>query len=271
MTGPEAAGPCVVLLTDFGRVDGYAGALSGVLATRCPAARILDLTHDVPPQNLRFAAFQLLAHRASFPAGALFLAVVDPGVGTDRPILYAEAGGRRYIGPDNGVLSWALAADGAPVVRRIRTGAVAAGAVSRTFHGRDIMAPAAARLLNGERPEALADATNGFVTIPFPSVEKMGTQWSGEILAEDRFGNLITNFPTADVEPLAERSKLWIEGASAPLPVRGLSRSYADVEPGKALAIGGSAGFLELAVRNGHAGRLLNLAAGNKIVLRFRT
>lgn len=261
--------PVVCFLTDFGLSDPYAGVMKGVLLKDWPEAQLVDITHDVPPQDVRNAAFQLLESYRYFPEGALFMCVVDPGVGSGRKIIYAEADGWEFLAPDNGLLSWVLEEAPPQRVYALDIDKVVKGPVSRTFHGRDIFAPAAARLLNGEEVESFAQPAKDWVKLPFPHVIKTGAMWMGEILAVDRFGNLITNFRTNEINPLAEKSRMWIE-INEKATIRGLSESYAAVEPGKLLAIGGSAGFVEISVRDGNAARQTKLNVGSKISLYFR-
>lgn len=264
------ARPVVCFLTDFGLKDHYAGVMKGVILASVPSASFVDVTNEVPAQDVRFGAFELQASVPHFPKGTLFIAVVDPGVGSNRRILYAEAGGWRFLAPDNGLLSWLFDKVPPSVVMDVSRAAPHPESVSRTFHGRDIFAPVAVRLLKGEPPAVLGPAVNDWLKMPFPSVQKRGSDWEGEVLVTDVYGNLITNFETSQIEPLSERSKVWFELNGASQTVRGLAESYSAVEKGKLLAIGGSSGFIEIAVRDGSAARLTGLKAGDKIKLHFR-
>lgn len=264
-------GPLVVLLTDFGWADPYVGVMKGVLLSLIPEARTIDLTHAVPPQNIRNGAFQLMVSTPFFPANTFFICVVDPGVGSERKIIYAEAGKQKFIGPDNGLLSWNLRRSKPDLLVEIIRGPKADKEVSKTFHGRDIFTPVAAHILLGEPPTSFGPAMENWTELPFPQVEKAGSKWTGEILAIDGFGNLITNFQVDEVVPLAKSSKVWMKFGDSPVTIRGFAETYVSVEKGKFLAIGGSAGFLEICVRDGNAAKKTGLRERDKISLHFRT
>ena len=243
----------VTLLTDFGTADGYVAELKGVLLSHAPAVALIDAGHDVPPHDVELGRLALARYWRRFPVGTVHLVVVDPGVGTDRAALAVAADGRFLVGPDNGVLSPALLAAGARAVRL----PVPAGA-SATFHGRDLFAPAAARLATGIPLDTLGAPESDPVVRRTPEARRLpdGTI-EGTIIAVDRFGNAITNL-------LAHGGgDLLVDGRA--LPVR---RVYADVEPGAALALVGSNGLLEVAVRDGSAAERLGLRRGARVVLR---
>ncbi|OVE78235.1 hypothetical protein BVX98_00765 [bacterium F11] len=260
----------VALLTDFGLRDNYVGAMKGVLLSKVSDFHLVDITHEVPPQNIRYAAYQLMTCYQNFPKGTLFLCVVDPGVGTSRPILLVEANQRIFIAPDNGLLSWVLHEIKPTRVLDISKNYLQTN-ISHTFHGRDIMAPVAARVLMGENLNLLGEPVSSYVDIPFPSVQKLGSKWIGEVIAVDGFGNAISNVKTKDVIPYAENAKVWIEFDKKIPAIRGLVTSYESVEIGKLMAIGGSAGFVELSVREGSAAQQTGFKEGDKIVFQFRT
>jgi len=266
VTAPKVA----ALLTDFGISDHYVGSMKAALIKAAPDARLIDLTHSIPPQDVRTGAFQLRVSYRSHPAGTLFLCVVDPGVGSERRLLYAEAGAWKFIAPDNGLLSWTFEETPPSLLIDISRSAGDAH-VSRTFHGRDILAPAAGRLLNGEPPTGLGPVVTDYERLPFPPVEKVGGLWRGQILAIDAYGNLITNLKADELAPLAKRSKVWFDLATHEGAVRGLSASYASVDEGRLLAIEGGSGFIEIAVRNGSAARTTGLKTGDAVVANFRT
>lgn len=259
------------LLTDFGTRDNYVGVMKGVLLKAAPSVQIVDITHDISAQNVRMAAFQLMTAYRSFPDGCLFISVVDPGVGSDRKVLYAEADRYRFLAPDNGLLSWVFDRARPSLVIDIPLAASPVTDISRTFHGRDVFAPVAGRILNGEDPQKMGKLVKEWVTLPFPPVQRTGSQWKGEILCVDRFGNLVTNVLTEELRPLIKSSKVWFEWGdkSKPFTLRGLANSYSDVDPGKILAIGGSAGFVEISVRDGSAAEATGLKAGSSVTLNF--
>jgi len=258
------------LLTDFGVQDHYVGVMKAVILSAAPGTQIIDLTHQIPPQDIRSGAFELRAAYSYFPLGTVFVCVVDPGVGSSRRILCAEVGRWLFLAPDNGLLSWTLEREPARGLWDISK-AVLGGPVSQTFHGRDIFAPVAARLLNGEAPSSLGASVSDPQKLPFPKVQKLGNQWKGEVLAADIYGNLVTNFRSDEIAPLAKTSTVWFEWASQKATLRGLASSYSSVEPGKLLAIGGSSEFVEIAVREGSAVGQTGLKPGDPLNAVFRT
>lgn len=259
----------VALLTDFGLSDHYVGTLKAVILADAPGTQIVDLTHSVPPQDVRTAAFQLRSSYRFHPPETLFVCVVDPGVGSDRKILYAEAGRWRFLAPDNGLLSWTF--DEVPPTLLLDVSLPPSRTISRTFHGRDVMAPVAARLLNGDSPTSLGTAMPDCVRIPFPAVEKRGGMWRGQVVAVDTYGNLITNLRSAELAPLAAHSKLWFDLVSHKASIRGMAPTYASVDEGRLLATEGSSGFIEIAVRNGNAAQVTGLKSGDPVVANFLT
>jgi len=252
----------VTLLTDFGLSDTYVGVMKGVLARHHPRARAVDLTHAVPPQDVRAAALHLASAWSWFPSGSVHVCVVDPGVGSGRRILVGEQAGHAFLAPDNGLLSGVLA-DSAPRYA-LDVEALGLGAVSRTFHGRDVFMPAAARLLRGRAPHELGPAVDDALRLEWPRPARDGSGWRARIVLADRFGNLRTCLTRAELAP--ERAQGWsAEVAGRALPVGG---TYADVEPGQALTLVDSSGCWELAVRDGSARERLGLEPGAEV--RFR-
>jgi S-adenosylmethionine hydrolase len=244
----------VTLLTDFGTADGYVGEMKGVLLSAAADVDIVDVSHDIPPHEVELGRLTLARYWRRFPRGTVHLAIVDPGVGSRRAALAVASEGRLLVGPDNGLLSPALLMPGARVVAL----AVPTQAAP-TFHGRDVFAPAAARLAAGEDIESLGTPVTDPVVhrTPEPRRDPSG-DLVGEVIAVDRFGNAITNFlagvRTGDVI-VGERT----------LPVR---RTYADLEPGEAGAVVGSAGLIEVVVREGRASDVLRLSRGSAVRLR---
>lgn len=226
------------LLTDFGTRDGYVAAMKGVIAAIAPSALVEDASHDIPHGDILAAAFALRRYWAWYPRGSVHVVVVDPGVGSERAALAMEAEGHFFVGPDNGVFTFI---PGGTTVT-LET----AQASSRTFHGRDVFAPAAGRLLAGAQLHELGAPAHERVALALPS--------RPQVIAVDRFGNLITNVDEpADVE---------IGGRT----VR-LARTYADAPVGGLLALMNSDGLLEIAVRNGSAAETLGVSRGAEIRL----
>jgi hypothetical protein len=263
----------VTLLTDFGTADGYVAAMKGVLATRAPGAALDDVAHDLRLGDVEGAARALARYWALYPEGTIHLVVVDPGVGTERHGLALEAWGRRVVAPDNGVVTDVLAAAeatapsgdapdvGALPWRAVRLQNVEPpGRPSRTFHGRDLFAPAAAHLAAGGTLEALGPELRHPVRLARPRPERDATGGArGRVVGVDRFGNLATDLPGDWLGGAAS-----VEIAGRRVAVRG---TYGDAAEGEALALVSSDGRVEIAVRNGSAARALGVGAGAAVVL----
>jgi hypothetical protein len=254
----------VTLLTDFGTADGYVGEVKGVLCTQAPGVPLVDIAHDIPPQDIEAARLAVARYWRRFPPGTVHLVIVDPGVGTERAALAVASEGRFLVGPDNGVLSPSLFALDARVVRLAEPPAAAP-----TFHGRDLFAPVAAQLavgaMRGLSPAVLLDT----VGEPYaeavrrrtpPPTRRGDGALVGEVLTFDRFGNAITTLVPA--RPLVGAAAVEMMGQRFPLV-----RTYGDVAPGAPLALVGSSGLVELAVRNGSAALRFGMARGQGVVL----
>lgn len=244
--------PAIVLLTDFGTADGYVAEMKGVLLSRAPLVPLIDASHDVPPHDVEFARITLARYWRRYPVGTVHLCIVDPGVGSARAALAVASGGQFFVGPDNGLLSPALFALDAQVVAL-----PSSPSASATFHGRDLFAPAAARLAMGEPLEALGerydDPVRRRTPAPFRRTDGMIV---GEVLTVDRFGNAITN--------LIARGDGRVHVGELTLP---LARTYADVDNGSPVALVGSSGLIEVAVRDGSAAERLGLMRGTPVLL----
>jgi S-adenosylmethionine hydrolase len=251
----------VTLSSDLGAA--YSAQVKGVLARSIDPSRIVELSHDLPAHGIAEGAFLLRAMARGFPAGTVHLAVVDPGVGGRRaPLAIACADGSRLVGPDNGLLFPLAESLGAPRAYRIDpTRLDAAPRVGTTFDARDLFAPAAARLAQGGRPESLGPSVRPTV-FRIPSASRRGSGAAGEVLHVDRYGNLITNVPTAWVGPSVKRLELRVAGRRS--SVRWVV-SYERIGRGRLGALGSSFGTLEVAVAEGSAARRLRARAGSKI------
>lgn len=245
--------PLVTLLTDFGTSDGYVAQIKGAILTHAPDATLIDVSHDIGPQDVTHARFVVQRYWRRFPPGVVHLVVVDPGVGTERPALAVHADHRFLLGPDNGVLSAALTVPGARAVSL----AVPVGA-SATFHGRDVFAPAAAAICLGAPIEQLGTplASPTCLRWPEPATDAQG-HLVGEVLVIDHFGNALTNLPGP-----AHAARVLFDTCDLPL-----SRTYADVAPGQPLALTGSSGCVEIAVREGSAAHRFALRRGTRVAL----
>jgi S-adenosylmethionine hydrolase len=244
--------PVVTLLTDFGTADGYVAEMKGVILTRAPEATLVDVTHDIPPQDVEGGRLALARYWRRFPPGTAHVAVVDPGVGSARAALAVESDGRFLVGPDNGVLSPALLVAGARVV----TLPIPAGAAP-TFHGRDVFAPTAADLVLGAPLDALGSPALDVVVRRTPEPRLADGSIEGQVITIDRFGNAITNL-------LGLRAQS-VDVNGTVLPLR---RSYADVAQGEPIALVGSTGLIEIAVRDGSGAAAMGLERGSVVVLR---
>jgi hypothetical protein len=236
----------VTLLTDFGTVDGFVGAMKGVILSRAPEAQLVDLTHEIPSQDVRAGAWALREAASMFPVGTIHVAVVDPGVGTARRPILVRSGGQLLVGPDNGLLGLAAPTGECWMLDRRE---LHRAEVSDTFHGRDIFASVAGHLAAGVRPEACGSSTSSFQRIEEPEARSVGGQLQGTVVHVDRFGNLVTNIRR---ELLADRRDPWQVEVGGH-PVGPLRRTFADVAVGEPVAYIGSSGVLELAVRDGRA------------------
>ena len=261
--------PLVTLITDFGTSDGYAGAMKGVLLSLNRQLTVIDITHDVPLQDVAAGAFTALVACPYYPPGTVHILVVDPGVGSDRRILAVQAGEWWFIAPDNGLLTHLMDAYPVVTVHALAEPRFWRPVVSNTFHGRDIMAPAAAHLTLGVAPEALGPPVNVSTLVRLQVVAPQAgpDRLRGSVIHVDRFGNLISNLPGAWLQrPDAVSVMVWIDPPGCAVPLR---RTYADVAPGQALALVDSAGLLEVAIRNGSAAAVLQTGRGATIEVRW--
>ncbi|MCA8920887.1 MAG: SAM-dependent chlorinase/fluorinase [Planctomycetes bacterium] len=250
---------CVSLLTDFGLHDTYVGVMHGVLARLAPEARVIDLSHDVPPQDVRTAAFFWEQALPYFPPGVVHLAVVDPGVGTARAILLARRPEGVLIAPDNGLLA-PFAADAE--LFRFEAWERALPDRATTFDGRDVFSPIAACVAQGVPLEALGSPIAREAIAPLARAAPRdlgGGTWEGEVIHVDRFGNLITNLPSS--LPVAS---LTVGGATIEGPA---AAGYGEREPGATMVIAGSSRRLEVSVNRGSAARALAVHRGATVLL----
>ncbi len=259
------ARPVVALLTDFGSHDHYAGTMKAVVLGICPDVTLVDITHDIPPHDVLAGALELAASYRYFPAGTIFLVVVDPGVGSARRPIAAEAGGYRLVAPDNGVLTLAFKETPPKRVVELTERRYARPTVSRTFEGRDRFAPAAAWLAKGIDLSGLGRALTSWHTLAVPEPSLQEDRIVGEVLRVDRFGNLITNVERRTFELFAGAG--GIEIAAGTQPVGQVVATYADAQPGSVCALFGSSDHLEVAVHGGSAADRLRLARGARVTI----
>lgn len=257
-------GKLITLTTDFGNSDHFVGAMKGVIAGIAPTARVIDITHEVEPYNIYEGAFLVNETWPHFPKGTIHVVVVDPGVGSARRPLLVEAAGQYFIGPDNGVFSMVYHAR-PHKVRILSNPKMMRREISRTFHGRDVFAPAAAHLAKGAKPAQFGAVVKDFLRLPLAVPERMAPHcWRGTVLKADRFGNLITNFSEQDFGGMKTRP---FELRAAEQTIRRLALHYSEAEPGEVFAIIGSSGYLEIAANQSSAAKMLGLSAGSQVEL----
>jgi S-adenosylmethionine hydrolase len=254
----------ITLTTDFGLKDPYAAEMKGVILTINPNAKIIDLTHGVDKFNIRMGAFILASAAPYFPRGTVHLAVVDPGVGTERRAIVVQTKNAFFVGPDNGVLMLATQQQGIEHIYELSNPKFMLPHVSSTFHGRDIFAPAAAYLDSDTAPAEFGAEVTQPVTPKFASVERKNDVLIGEVLHVDGFGNTITNIPGASVQ--ANTVKVSLHHVSLQLP---LTKTYAQTKPKEAAALIGSHGFLELALNQGSFAEKFRVNSGDRVEVTF--
>jgi S-adenosylmethionine hydrolase len=261
----SATRPVITLTTDFGLREPFVGIMKGVILGICPEARLVDLTHEVAPHDVLEASLALESAWRFFPRGSIHLAVVDPGVGSDRRALALESGGHLFVGPDNGLFTFALEVDGRSAVS-IEAPRYRLPLVSQTFHGRDVFAPAAAHLGTGVPLTRLGPVLADPVRLTLPRCWQEGEEVVGEVIGSDRFGNLITSVTAERVNELGRRGVPTVELAGRQLGP--LATSYAAGSPGIPAPIIGSRGRLEIFVRNASARALLGVGPGTRVRVR---
>jgi S-adenosylmethionine hydrolase len=273
----------IVLLTDFGSLDTYVGVMKGVIASLAPEATIVDLNHAVPPGDIRQAAFKMWQSVHYFPAGSIFVIVVDPGVGTERRPVVVRWQQRDIVAPDNGVLTYLLAQSSADAAFELSEPRYQRQPVSTTFHGRDIFAPAGGHLAAGVPIGSFGPAVEDLIQFELPNLDrKSHSSLSGQVVHIDRFGNLITSIgrlhrrqdglsfspwlPSAEPGSLmANAVALLPDGTELPL-----STTFGDVPRGAPVAYLGSEAMLEIAINGGSAADHFKLTVDDPITLTFR-
>lgn len=255
----------ITLTTDFGLSDHFVGVMKGVIARIAPAAYMIDISHGVEPYNIADGAFTIAQAYRYFPKRTIHVVVVDPGVGSARRPLLAEAAGHYFIAPDNGVLSMILAAEPKPRVRHITSEKYFLHPVSRTFHGRDVFSPVAAHLAAGVAPAKFGKIIDDYLHASFDKPAKTGPHtWTGVILKADHFGNLATNFHIDQFPSLRTHAFAFKLG---PRTIARLALTFSECAPGELFAIVGSSGYVEIAAAEASAANALGCGAGAPVVL----
>ena len=259
-------GPIITLLSDFGTSDGYAAAMKGVILDVVPNAILVDAAHDIRAHDIQAASWALAQYAFTFPEGTTHIAVVDPDVGTDRDLLVATAGGHTFFAPNNGLVHWISRSAAGFEVRRIRDDVSRPEGKSNTFHGRDVLAYAAARLARGfDSIDSITEPLQELVMPQWGEVRSRGEGLEGEVIHVDRFGNLITNIHRTYLEQAGWKEVALEAGAGT---ISNLCKTYGDVLPGEPLVLIGSHDHLEIAVCHGSAASAMGLKRGAKVIVR---
>ena len=261
------ARPIVAFLSDFGTRDHYAGALKAVVLGVCPDATLVDIGHDIPAHDVMAGALELAACYRYFPHGTIFLAVVDPGVGSSRRGIAADTGDFKFVAPDNGVLSAVFREAPPRKVVELTERKYARPTISRTFEGRDRFAPAAGWLAKGIALASLGKGITDFHVLDLPLPVADARQVTGEVVRIDRFGNLITNIDRRTFEQLATGGAISVRAGSH--DVARVVATYAEAPAGALCALFGSTDHLEIALNSGDAAAHLALARGAVVTVRL--
>lgn len=258
--------PIITLTTDYGLTDHLVGTLKGVILKINPDATIVDVTHSVTPYDVLDGALAIGAAYRYFPPKTIHVVIVDPGVGSERRPLLVSGDNQFFIAPDNGVLSMVFDNEASLTVRHINAEHYFLQPVSKTFHGRDVFAPVAARLSKSWQPASMGDEIQDFKRLSLPKPKLAGRQLKGLVLRVDVFGNLMTNFTLADLpEAMAKEAALRMQFGEQ--EVTKLVGTFSEGEPGIPVAIVGSSGFIEIFVNKGNASRILNTGRGAPVVV----
>lgn len=244
------------MLTDFGTKDGFAGIMKGVIATINPVANVIDITHDIPAQDVSHGAFVLFTAYAYFPAGTIFCCVVDPGVGSDRKGICIQTRNYLFVGPDNGICRPAADNDGIVDIYNLSNSEFLGKHISSTFHGRDVFAPVCAHLSKGIKDlSRLGRRLTSSVEYEFPKIISNENGMELTVLCADHFGNMVLNIQITEFED-------YIQGRPFELTVKGhriskICRTYNDARPDELFLVASSSGYMEISLKNGSAAGLI--------------
>jgi len=257
---------CITLLTDFSEKDGYPGIMKGVILNIAPQAVIIDISHDIPPQNIRHAAILLARSAPYFPAGTTNVCVVDPGVGTERRGIIAQLGSQFFIGPDNGLITLLYqraVRDGLEIhIHALQNPGFQLSPISHTFHGRDVFAPAAGHLAKGVTLSNFGESVSDPVLLDFPIPTRTDQGWRGEVISLDAFGNLASNLESRHIA-YPGSAEIRIKDRI----IKGLNQTFAESQPGDLVALLDSFGQLSICMVNGSAEKSLGVRVGEPIWL----
>ena len=255
----------ITLTTDFGSGSSYVAQMKGVILSLCREVDLVDISHAIGPQNIREGAVVLADAAPRFPAGTIHVAVVDPGVGTGRPLLHARIGQQRYLAPDHGLLSLLARGERPQTLRALENNRYWLPETSHTFHGRDILAPVAAQLALGVDPDELGPPLSSLHMLDWPQPQRSQRGVTGEVLYVDSFGNVITNLVRDDVAAAGNAARLIVSCAGR--TIRGLVPTYAAAAPQELVALFDSQGRLELAIVQGNAAHELAVTPGAPVTV----
>jgi S-adenosylmethionine hydrolase len=257
----------ITFTTDFGTRDWFVGTMKGVALGINARATIVDITHEIPSGDIRAGAFALAGSFQFFPTGTVHMAVVDPGVGSERKAIVVRTKSEFFVGPDNGVLSWALARTPAIAIHSVENPRYFLNPISRTFHGRDIFSPVAAHLSRGVAIHKFGPRVKHIEHLPWPKAEIKAHRVMGEVVYVDRFGNAITNIEAESVAAANQiKGKVFLRGKL----LCSIASFYGSVRKGLPVAVFGSSGFLEIAVNGGNAARQFRIKAGASVAVKYR-
>ncbi|MFQ6065210.1 MAG: S-adenosyl-l-methionine hydroxide adenosyltransferase family protein [Candidatus Bathyarchaeia archaeon] len=260
----------ITLLSDFGLKDPYVAEMKAVILSICPEACIVDISHEIEKFDVRMGAFILASAAPYFPRGTVHVAVVDPGVGTERRPLLVETEWSFYVGPDNGLLMLSARRERIRHVYNINNPQYMRPQVSRTFHGRDIFAPAAAHLAKGLSPSEFGTEIHDYLLPKFAQPKLKRGEFLGEVLHIDGFGNIVTNISERDLEKIGAREGclLHVKFKDKVLGLK-LSSAYGMVPAGRALAIIGSGDLLEISVNQANASQIFEVKKGDSVNISY--
>lgn len=257
--------PLITLTTDFGPGSPYVAQMKGGILSICREVDLVDVSHAIAPQNIREGAVVLADATPRFPPDTIHVAVIDPGVGTSRRLVYAQIGQQHYLAPDNGLLSLLASRQPPQRVHTLENRAYWLAETSATFHGRDILAPVAAHLALGVDPGELGPAYAPMQSLAWPLARKAGDKVQGEVVYVDSFGNLITNIDRALVASLGDPRRLCVVFGDR--KIRQIIPTYAAAIPQELVALFDSQGKLELAIVQGNAARVLSAGPGAPVAI----
>ena len=258
--------PVITLTTDFGLKDPYVAEMKAIILSINPNAIMVDISHEVAKFNIRMGAYLLACAAPYFPQGSVHVAVVDPTVGTKRKLILVHTKNAYYLGPDNGILSLAIKNQTIEGIHEITNQKLTLPTRSNTFHGRDVLAPAAAHLTNGTHPSEFGPKINKIATTTFSQITHNKGTLTGEVIHTDDFGNIVTNFGPEELKLMKTKHTIHIKLKNKKLQLK-LCKTYAEVPKQKPLALIGSHNFLEISINQGNAAKTLKTKTGDKTTL----